>query len=128
MVTRRMMCKLLGFVVVGAGLGVDPLGLLSVARVQAAPIQPASSTNWVARHGLTASQYQQEFDRHAAAGFSVTYVSGYNEGGQARYAAIWDKLPSAPAQAARIPERPPGRLSPDDPLRLSSGRAFAPEP
>jgi hypothetical protein len=61
----------------------------------------SGSTAWVARHGLTSSQYQQVFEEQVDAGYRLTYVSGYNEGGQARYAAVWTALPSTPAWAAR---------------------------
>jgi hypothetical protein len=44
-----------------------------------------------ARHGLTAQQYQETFDSLAGQGFRLTCVSGYAEGGQARYAAIWEQ-------------------------------------
>ena len=48
-----------------------------------------SGPAWVARHGLTSSAYQQEFDKWAALGYRLTDVSGYEVGGIARYAAIW---------------------------------------
>lgn len=44
-----------------------------------------------ARHGLDAQQYQQTFDELVGQGFRLTCVSGYAEGGQARYAAIWEQ-------------------------------------
>ncbi|WP_374653700.1 papain-like cysteine protease family protein [Phenylobacterium sp.] len=46
---------------------------------------------WVARHGLTSSDYQHAFDEFTAQGFRLRSISGYESGGQARYAAIWDK-------------------------------------
>jgi Bacterial tandem repeat domain 1 len=55
---------------------------------------------WVARHGLTAAQYQAEFDKHVGEGFHLTLVNGYRVGNQTLYAAIWDKSPS-PAWVAR---------------------------
>ncbi|HEY5802025.1 MAG TPA: hypothetical protein VIT92_17510 [Burkholderiaceae bacterium] len=55
---------------------------------------------WVARHGLSAAQFQQEFDRLLREGYRLTDVSGYNVGGQDRYAAIWEKSPG-PAWQAR---------------------------
>jgi hypothetical protein len=45
---------------------------------------------WQARHGLTAEQYQATFNELVGQGFRLTCVSGYAEGGQARYAAIWE--------------------------------------
>lgn len=44
-----------------------------------------------ARHGLDAQQYQATFDDLVGQGFRLTSVSGYAEGGQARYAAIWEQ-------------------------------------
>ncbi|KAK5658692.1 hypothetical protein OQA88_2092 [Cercophora sp. LCS_1] len=55
---------------------------------------------WVARHGLTSAQYQAEFDKWTGQGYRPVHVSGYSDGGQARYAAIWEKT-SGPAWAAR---------------------------
>ena len=59
----------------------------------------ANSPAWVARHGLTSAQYQSAFDTYTAQGYHVVQVSGYNDGGSARYAAIWDKSPVGAWQA-----------------------------
>ena len=56
---------------------------------------------WVARHGLTAAQYQTAFNDYLAQGYTLEWVSGYFDGSQDLYAAIWRKEPSAP----------PGRLA-----------------
>jgi len=50
-----------------------------------------SGVEWIARHGLTSSQYQQEFDQHFAQGYRLVHISGYAVGGEPRYATIWDK-------------------------------------
>ena len=42
-----------------------------------------------ARHGLTSSQYQSEFDSQLAQGHLTRAVTGYDSGGQAYYAAFW---------------------------------------
>jgi CubicO group peptidase (beta-lactamase class C family) len=55
---------------------------------------------WQARHGLTPEAYQKSFDALAKQGYRLTEVSGYADGNQPRYAAIWEKL-SGPAWAAR---------------------------
>jgi hypothetical protein len=55
---------------------------------------------WVARHGLTSSQYQQEFDRLVSQGYRLLEVSGYTVGGKDHYAAIWEKA-NGPAWQAR---------------------------
>jgi hypothetical protein len=55
---------------------------------------------WVARHGMTAAQYQAEFDAHIGQGYRLKLVNGHAAGGQAIYAAIWEK-DSGPAFIAR---------------------------
>jgi hypothetical protein len=59
-----------------------------------------SGPAFVARHGLTSQQYQQEFDKLTGQGFCLTDVSGYDVGGQAHYAAIWEQR-NCPAFVAR---------------------------
>ncbi len=54
---------------------------------------------WVARHGLTAAQYQTEFNTWTGQGYRLSYVSGYEDGGSVRYAAIWEQT-SGPAWRA----------------------------
>ena len=56
--------------------------------------------DFVARHGLSAQAYQQEFDKWTGQGYCLTLVSGYSAGGQDRYAAIWEKK-QCPAYVAR---------------------------
>ena len=56
---------------------------------------------WIARHGLTAAQYQQEFDRLLGQGYRPVDISGYNVGGQDLYAAIWEQQPQSPPWVAR---------------------------
>jgi CubicO group peptidase (beta-lactamase class C family) len=46
---------------------------------------------WVARHGMTAAEYQTEFDKQKAAGFYPICVQGGGMGGNTRYAAIFAK-------------------------------------
>lgn len=50
-----------------------------------------STYPWVAAHGLTASQYQTAFNTHTANGYRLTHISGYEAGGEAHYAAIWEQ-------------------------------------
>ena len=52
-------------------------------------------------HGLTAAQYQAAFNEFTGQGYLLSWVSGYFDGGQDRYAAIWRKEPNAPAWEAR---------------------------
>jgi hypothetical protein len=63
--------------------------------------QQGATVPWVARHGLTAAQYQAAFDQFTAEGYTLDWVSGYYDGGQDLYAAIWRKPQSAPAWQAR---------------------------
>jgi hypothetical protein len=56
---------------------------------------------WVARHNLTGAQYQAAFDEFTGQGFALDWVSGYFDGSQGLYAAIWRKLQDAPAWQAR---------------------------
>jgi hypothetical protein len=44
-----------------------------------------------ARHGLSSSQYQTEWESATGSGLLTRYVSGYSGGGSARYAAVWRK-------------------------------------
>ena len=48
---------------------------------------------WVARHGMTSDQYQQEFNKFTRSPYNYqpVYVSGYTVGNQDFYAAIWEK-------------------------------------
>jgi hypothetical protein len=104
MVTRRTACQLLAFSGAMLGLRIAAPGLVETPSAfarESAPALRLRSTAWVARHGLTSSQYQHVFDEQVDAGYRLTYVSGYNQGGQARYAAVWTGLPSTPAWAAR---------------------------
>lgn len=50
-----------------------------------------SPLKWVARHGMTSSGYQKEFDKYVKQGYRLVDVSGYESNGKARYAAIWQK-------------------------------------
>ena len=46
---------------------------------------------WVARHGLSSSAYQGEFDKWVGKGYRLVDVAGYSQNGQAMYSAIWKK-------------------------------------
>jgi hypothetical protein len=47
---------------------------------------------WVERHGMTASDYQAEFDKQNANGFYPICLEGGGVGDQTRYAAIFGQL------------------------------------
>lgn len=55
---------------------------------------------WVARHNLTAAQYQTEFNTHSANGYRIQHVSGYVVNGVEYFAAFWEKVAGV-AQIAR---------------------------
>jgi CubicO group peptidase (beta-lactamase class C family) len=61
----------------------------------------ARAVSWVVKHDLTGAGFQTEFDRWTAAPYNLrlTCVSGYEEGGAARFAGIWEKQ-SGPAWSA----------------------------
>src|SRR5580704_5455343 len=55
---------------------------------------------WVARHGLSAADYQKGFDEFGK-DFELASVSGYLDNGALRYAALWRKPASPEPWAAR---------------------------
>jgi ligand-binding SRPBCC domain-containing protein len=84
-----------------------PVSLLSVLLVclveigtAAGNAHAADTTGWIARHGLTPSEYQSTFTDLANQGYRFKVVSGYTRGGQERYAGLWVKTPG-PAWEAR---------------------------
>jgi CubicO group peptidase (beta-lactamase class C family) len=79
---------------------VDLCGYTEAGQVRFASIWERTTTpEWVARHGMTAGQYQQQFDHWATHGFVLRRVSGYMDGGQTRYAALWSRGPALTWQA-----------------------------
>ncbi|GAA0851008.1 serine hydrolase [Streptosporangium amethystogenes subsp. fukuiense] len=84
-------------------LGLERSGVASAARVaesverlRTGAAMSAGTFPWVARHGLTSERYQAEFDRLAKEGYRLIQVDGYEMGGQAGYAAIWEHAPGPP--------------------------------
>ncbi len=57
-------------------------------------------SQFVARHAMTPTQYQTEFNNWSDKGYRVTSLCGYTKAGQELYAAIWNKM-SGPAWTAR---------------------------
>lgn len=53
--------------------------------------RPKDGTAYVARHGLTGAQFDAEFDKWTNTGYRMLQVDGYQQSGQARYAAIFVK-------------------------------------
>jgi hypothetical protein len=60
---------------------------------------PEDGVPWVARHGLTSSEYQEEFDKRIPQGFRPLQVESYPDGNKIRYAVIFVKE-SGPAWTA----------------------------
>lgn len=56
---------------------------------------------WEARHNLSSSAYQNEVNKLVNQGYRISQVSGYSDGGQDRYAAIFEKITNPPAWEAR---------------------------
>lgn len=54
--------------------------------------RPQSGSGWVARHGMSALEYQEEFNSWVKQGYRLTNLTSYVSGGSARYAAIFDKV------------------------------------
>ncbi|MBT2231491.1 serine hydrolase [Nonomuraea sp. NEAU-A123] len=84
----------------GALIGLEKGGMVPAAGLAeclvAGTARATGPFAWVARHNLTAAQYQAEFDRLAGQGYRLTHVDGYEAGGQALYAAIWERMPGPP--------------------------------
>jgi uncharacterized protein (UPF0297 family) len=58
----------------------------------------ATGPAWEARHGLTATQFEQVFNQLANQGYRLVRISGYGVGGEERFAAIWNKGTGAALQ------------------------------
>ncbi|MEU1970213.1 serine hydrolase [Microbacterium sp. NPDC019599] len=52
--------------------------------------QGGPSPAWAARHDLDKDAFQAEFNRLAGEGYRLVDVSGYEDGGQARFAGVWE--------------------------------------
>jgi hypothetical protein len=61
----------------------------------------SNAPGWVARHGLTAAQYQAEVNKWTGQGYYLTDVSGYTLNNQDYYTAVFEKPSSIPAWVAR---------------------------
>ena len=78
------------------------LAVIGASLLAATPGKALAAENpaWVARHGLSSADYQAEFNRWVGAGYRLVSVSGYDDAGAERYAAIWRKV-SGPSWQAR---------------------------
>jgi hypothetical protein len=77
------------------GKGTESVGMY------AAIWQKTGGGAWVARHGMTSSEYQSEFNKYLAQGYRLTKVSGYTIDGKDNYAAIWEKSGDSTPWVAR---------------------------
>jgi CubicO group peptidase (beta-lactamase class C family) len=66
----------------------------------AAVWEQKASPAWVARHGMTASDYQTAFNTYVGEGYRLVLVNGYAVNGEDNYVAIWDKSPPPAAWVA----------------------------
>jgi hypothetical protein len=61
-----------------------------------AAIWEKPAVTFASRSGMTAAQYQAEFDKRTAEGYRLTAIDGYEIGGSARFAAIFEKRATPP--------------------------------
>ena len=65
-------------------------GYVHQGRVRFSAIWRADLTApFTARHGMTGSDYQERYDRATGNEFLTRAVTGYEQGGEARFAALW---------------------------------------
>jgi len=62
--------------------------------------QKQGGAAWVAKHNMTAADYQTAFNTYVQQGYRLVHVSGYVVGNTEYFAAIWDKS-TGPAWTAR---------------------------
>ena len=55
--------------------------------------RPSNGYGWVARHGLDATQYQNEYNTWTGAGYRIAQVDSYLSSGSVRYAVIFTAEP-----------------------------------
>ena len=69
------------------------------AAVNLIAVSSVQGIDWVARHGLTGTEYQAEYDKWSDQGLSLCSIAGYNDAvndGDVRYAAVWDNADHSP--------------------------------
>jgi murein DD-endopeptidase MepM/ murein hydrolase activator NlpD len=57
----------------------------------AAIVSSQASSKDAARHGLSQGEYQSEYEQLTALGYLTRVVTGYDDGGEARFAGLWRK-------------------------------------
>lgn len=79
----------------------DPVQVKPIeATQQELNLDASAYSDWVARHNMTGSGYQSEFDNWVGQGYRLTQISGYEAGNSTRFAALWEKK-AGPAWRAR---------------------------
>jgi CubicO group peptidase (beta-lactamase class C family) len=66
----------------------------------AAVFEKKTGSEWIARHNLTAAQYQATFDEYTKKGFYPAYINAYMSGNQELFACVFEKG-NNPVWAAR---------------------------
>ncbi|MBO8190622.1 hypothetical protein ITI46_02720 [Streptomyces oryzae] len=61
--------------------------------------QADTGVSWFAVHGQTASEYQETFDRLVGQGYRPVDVSGYSDGGEVFFAAVFEQRDGVPFEA-----------------------------
>ncbi|KAK0658069.1 hypothetical protein B0T16DRAFT_402962 [Cercophora newfieldiana] len=56
---------------------------------------------WQSRYGMSSDGYQSVSNTFTSQGYRPVHVSGYEEAGQARYAALWERPTNGPAWVSR---------------------------
>ncbi len=85
----------------GEPMEAAPAEAVAPAEVKTQEAAVSAADPWVTRHGLTAAQYQAENNHWTSLGYRLTWVTGYEEGGTERFAAIWE-LTGGPAWVAYV--------------------------
>jgi len=60
----------------------------------AALFEKTNGPAWIAKHSMSGADYQSNFTSLARQGYQISFISGYEVGGKAKYAAIWEKKKS----------------------------------
>jgi len=84
-----LLCCLLCSVMLTYAQPVRTATLSSGTTFTAADVNTSGA--WVARHGMSSSKYQDEFNKWTGKGYRLILVDGYSIGSKTRYAAIWEK-------------------------------------
>lgn len=61
------------------------------------------TVEFVAKHGLSASDYQKEFNLQSSRGFRPWNISGYVDGNESRFAGVWVKQ-ALPVSGTNVPQ------------------------